>query len=276
MFGYVTINKDELKLKDYDRYHSYYCGLCHSLYKAYGRSGQITLSFDMTFLYVLLSGLYEPEEKRSAHSCVTHPLKKHERRENEFAEYAADMNVLLSYYNLLDDWQDDRHIRSLALSSALKKKSKALKGKYPRQYSAVTKYVSALSKAQAEGITDIDEVAGLTGTMLGEIFVMKEDEWQAVMRRIGFFLGKFIYLMDALLDREEDEKLGHYNIWNCQLTPVDEAACVNILNMMMSECAIAFEKLPILMNADILRNVIYSGVWLRYEAAKQAKSNEEK
>ena len=31
MFGYVLVNKPELKIKDFEKYRSYYCGLCHSL-----------------------------------------------------------------------------------------------------------------------------------------------------------------------------------------------------------------------------------------------------
>ena len=58
MFGYISINKAEMKFKDYDVYHSYYCGLCKVLKECYGRIGQVTLSFDMTFLVILLTGLY--------------------------------------------------------------------------------------------------------------------------------------------------------------------------------------------------------------------------
>ena len=54
MFGYISINKAEMKFKDYDVYHSYYCGLCKVLKECYGRRGQVTLSFDMTFLVILL------------------------------------------------------------------------------------------------------------------------------------------------------------------------------------------------------------------------------
>ncbi len=63
MFGYISINKAEMKFKDYDVYHSYYCGLCKVLKECYGRRGQVTLSFDMTFLVILLTGLYEPDTK---------------------------------------------------------------------------------------------------------------------------------------------------------------------------------------------------------------------
>ena len=71
MFGYISINKAEMKFKDYDVYHSYYCGLCKVLKECYGRRGQVTLSFDMTFLVILLTGLYEPDRDGPLY-CTSH------------------------------------------------------------------------------------------------------------------------------------------------------------------------------------------------------------
>ena len=56
MFGYVLINKEELKFKEYDVYKSYYCGLCQTLNNRSGRFAQLTLNYDMTFLQLLLTG----------------------------------------------------------------------------------------------------------------------------------------------------------------------------------------------------------------------------
>ena len=89
MFGYISINKAEMKFKDYDVYHSYYCGLCKVLKECYGRRGQVTLSFDMTFLVILLTGLYEPDTKTEMVRCIAHPMQKHAAKANEFTEYAA-------------------------------------------------------------------------------------------------------------------------------------------------------------------------------------------
>jgi Family of unknown function (DUF5685) len=61
MFGYVTIDKPELKIKEYNRYHAYYCGLCHTLKERHGWIGQMTLTYDMTFLVLLLTSLYESD-----------------------------------------------------------------------------------------------------------------------------------------------------------------------------------------------------------------------
>ena len=76
MFGYVTIQEAELKVKDFKKYKAYYCGLCQTLKKNYGSLGQITLTYDMTFAIVLLTSLYESETMMSKHRCKIHPVKK--------------------------------------------------------------------------------------------------------------------------------------------------------------------------------------------------------
>ena len=102
MFGYVIINKGDMKFKEFDVYHSYYCGLCRTLKNRYGVFGQISLTYDMTFLVMLLTSLYEPDTKEDTTTCIAHPFEKHPYRRNVFADYAADMNVLFTYYKCRD------------------------------------------------------------------------------------------------------------------------------------------------------------------------------
>ena len=99
MFGYITICEPELKVKDLRRYRAHYCGLCRSLKERYGSMGQMTLSYDMTFIVVLLTSLYESALKESAGRCKTHPIKKQQMLQSEITEYAADMNVILTWYH---------------------------------------------------------------------------------------------------------------------------------------------------------------------------------
>ena len=110
MFGYVIINKGDMKFKEFDIYHSYYCGLCQMLKKQYGFTGQLTLTYDMTFAVMLLSSLYEPEVSEDVVNCVAHPFEKHQTRQTIYTEYGADMNVLLSYYKCMDDWADEKKL----------------------------------------------------------------------------------------------------------------------------------------------------------------------
>ena len=107
MFGYIIVNKQELKFREFDVYQSYYCGLCQSLKERFGRRGQLTLSYDMTFVALLLSALYDEPVESSTCKCVAHPFEAHATSRSVFTDYAADMNLLLSYYKCLDDWTDE-------------------------------------------------------------------------------------------------------------------------------------------------------------------------
>ena len=276
MFGYLIVNKPEMKIKDYERYRAYYCGLCRRLYKHYGKKGQLTLSFDMTFLTILLNGLYEPKLHSGKHFCGLHPAKRQKVMCNQLSDYAADMGILLTYYNLLDDWQDEKKLKSLLLADSLRKSCMEITRRYPRQSRAVRDYIKKLSVCEKENTDQLDRVSGLTGTMLGEIFVFREDEWSDDLRTMGFFLGKFIYLMDAYEDLSDDLKNGRYNPWSLYAEGKEfDQRAETVLTMMMTECAAVFERLPILKDIEILRNIIYSGAWTKFEIAKNRRKGSE-
>lgn len=271
MFGYIIINKAEMKFKEFDVYHSFYCGICRDLKRKYGASGQIALSYDMTFLAMLLTGLYEPETRTGSCKCIAHPFEKHGTRNNIFTEYAADMNALFALYKCRDDWEDERKFWKLVYGRILEGKT----GKLPENHGDKLKKISRLMQdfSEAEKAeADIDTLAGLFGRVMAEIMTPREDEWAESLRTLGFFLGKFIYLCDAYEDIEKDIKKGTFNPLKERYERPDfEEECRTILMMMMSECCREFEKLPILENVEILRNILYSGVWGRYEAVHEKR-----
>lgn len=146
--------------------------------------------------------------------------------------------------------------------------------KYPRQVQALEEFMRKTDVVEKNYETNLDAVSGLTGEMLGEIFCWKEDEWASELRTLGFYMGKFIYIMDAYEDYDSDVRKNEYNplVYMVQEREEDmDTFCKLLLTSMMSECAKSFERLPILMHADILRNVLYSGVWTRYEYLRLKK-----
>ena len=276
MFGYVTINKEELKLREYKRYRSFYCGLCRSLQRRCGIRGQAILPNDMVFVDMLLNGLYEEKLEEEDRFCVAHPSKKQHMVYNSITDYAADMGVLLAYHKLLDDAYDEKKRIPVSRARLLRRFTEKISADWPRQAKAVSDYVRKLRDYEESHTDDMDAVSGLSGEALGEIFVMKEDMWSPFLKRMGFFLGKFVYLMDAYEDLEKDLKKKNYNPWEFYRERSDFDALVeNTLTMMMAECAKEFEKLPIVQDIDILRNVIYSGVWSRYQAVRKKREGEE-
>ena len=118
MFGYLTADRGHLTPEEDARYRAAYCGLCRSLRSRWGGLSGFTLNYDQCFLILLLQSLYEAEERNGEETCVRHPVKPHSWWQSEYTDYAADMNVALSYLKLQDDWDDDGSSTALAASSS--------------------------------------------------------------------------------------------------------------------------------------------------------------
>ena len=278
MFGYININRKELTDENKKAYQAYYCGLCRRLKATCGTRGQMLLNYDMTFLVVLLTGLYEFADESMEITCALHPTRRQSVRLNQATDYAADMNLILAYHNMIDDWRDDRAFVKKAFVKMLDRDYARVMEKYPRQAVAVEMFMKKTVEIEQSRERNLDAVAGLTGEMLGEVFCWKEDEWADELRTLGFYMGKFIYLMDAYEDYDTDLQRNAYNPLvnlNRESGQDFDTLCRLLLTSMMSECAKSFERLPILLHADILRNVLYSGVWSRFEYLQLRKQRAE-
>ena len=275
MFGYVVVNKPELKIKDFEEYRAYYCGLCQALKGRAGVKGQMALSYDMTFLAVLLSLLYEPEEVECQRRCVVHPLSKHRMKRNVMIDYVADMNLLLTRYKCKDDFADEKNVVKACYGTMLQGYVKNLQSTYERQAIQIDTRLTELSELEKAKDYDIDKLSGCFGHLLEEIFVVKQDEWEPYLRKIGFYIGKFVYIIDAYDDLEKDKKKGCFNPFINKAEDADFDEWVKqLLLMIAAEFAREFEKLPIVEHVDILRNIIYSGVWTRYEEVREQRQRE--
>lgn len=279
MFGYINVNGEQLSEESKKMYQSYYCGLCQRLGKNCGKKGQLLLNYDMTFLVVLLTGLYETKNQEKRFTCFMHPTKRQIAFESEVSDYCAAMNVLLAYHNLMDDWKDEKNHSKKLFADLLRKDYNRFAEQYPRQVQAIEYYMKALAEYEQAGEVNVDLPAGLTGEMLGELFAWKKDEWYDELKTLGYYMGKFIYMMDAYEDVDKDTKTSSYNPLCIlkQENPNDfETLCRLMMTSMMAECAKSFERLPIILHADILRNILYSGVWSKYEYIQLKKKRKKK
>ena len=137
--------------------------------------------------------------------------------------------------------------------------------------------MAKLSEYESQGMQEVDYPAGCFGRLMEEMMVYKEDCWEQQLRGIGFYLGKYIYIMDAYEDLEEDLRKQCYNPLKSLHERADyEEQIRQILCMMIAECSAEFEKLPCLLDVDILRNILYVGVWNRYNKIQMKKSEERK
>ena len=152
MFGLVVCNKKELTKEEQERYQGIYCGLCRMLKYKYGQTARFSLNYDMTFLALLLSALYEPEETCGEKRCMIHPLKKRPCVENPYIEYAADMTILLSYFKCQDDWTDEGKKGARIYAKMLEPHLLDLSEKYPRQFETAKKKVEEFAKKVRKGL----------------------------------------------------------------------------------------------------------------------------
>lgn len=272
MFGYVIVNKPEMKIKEFNRYQTFYCGLCHSLKHKFGIRGQISLSYDFTFVSILLSALYEPENEIKSCKCIAHPFERRASISNELIDYTADMNLILTYYKCKDDWQDNKKIGKGFYAGRIAKDCRKLETQYEEKAANIKAPLDVLNRLEADQCEDIDKLSGTFGKILAEIFVIQPDEWEAELYKMGFYMGKFIYILDAYDDLEEDEKKGDFNpfIKKCNEDNF-EKWIYDILVMAAAETAKNFEVLPVVQDSEILRNIIYSGIWSKYNAAKERR-----
>ncbi len=273
MFGYVTADLRTLSPEQQLRYRSYYCGLCRCIGQEFGTLPRLSLNFDLTFLGILLSSLYEPEEKSGAGRCITHPFKQNTYRITDAVSYAAAMNIALVYHKCRDDWQDEKKISASLFSAVLKRRISSISKQYPRQWDAIEQCIAALSQLEKENCEEPDYGAAEFGTLMEELFVWKNDRWEALLRKAGNALGRFIYLMDAVLDLPEDLKAGCYNPFSSRSDSDIRSSYQPVLQILIGECTDSFEQLPLVENLDLLRNILYSGIWLRWQHNKPKELN---
>lgn len=264
MFGYVICNRSGLSEEELERYQNMYCGLCKALKNRFGQLERLSLSFDMTFLAIFLSSLYEPEEVKKEFRCKLHPLRMKTALENKYIDYAADMTIALSYYKCLDNWEDDKSQLSRKYGDILKKGYLEVKERYPRQCRMIEESIKELSTIEKSVDAQPDMAVNCSGKMMSELFVYEEDFWSNSLRIFGYELGRFIYLMDAAVDYKKDIKNGSYNpLLKMQKKPEEMQ---EILSSAIGHATLEAEKLPLVQDAHLIRNILYGGVWQTYYA----------
>ncbi len=272
MFGYVLLNIKGCSEEEKKRYNNYYCGLCKALGRDYGKPATRTLSYDMTFLYLLLSDLYNVEEKKSREHCSIHPIGKKEFIDTRMSSYASAMQILLSYYSALDQVRDDKSFRAKNFVATFKDKVEEIEKTYPRQAKATRENLAELARLEKDAVTDAELPASCFAAMLGEIFAVKEDAWADRLRLLGRALGRFIYFLDAWDDLEKDKKSGSYNPFRGREN--DESLKEEVRGELMLSASSAseiLEQLPLDDNLSLLRNIIYSGIWTKFEGKNSKK-----
>lgn len=270
MYGYVQVYRPDLRFREYDVYRSYYCGLCHTLQNRWGLSGRMTLSYDVTFLFLLLDALHEPDTMQQTKHCFGFLGKKETICTSSAAVYAADMNLLFAYLKCQDDWQDNHKLHKKLAAAVLRKKYKTICDTYPEQIHRMLDALERLRQYERQKNEQPHLPAGCFGQVLAEVFCYNADIWANALRCIGYHLGKFIYLTDAYDDLPKDRNQNNYNpfLRYSETDPAFHEMVETMLGDAAAEAAAAFERLPILRNAELLRNILYAGIWMPFQKRK--------
>lgn len=265
MFGYLAAELRCMTKEQAARYKGCYCGLCQALKMRHGQLSRLTLNYDLSFLVLLLGSLYEPEETEEKGRCMVHPRQEKTWWYSSMSFYAADMNVMLAYLKCIDNWKDDGSLLSLTEAAALKRAYSALAAQYPRQHRAMSESLAELSRLEKERIEDPDAASAAFGRLMGEILVYREDRWSGQLRAMGEALGRFIYIMDAAMDLDRDTARNSYNPFRRFYGLDNECRFRDILKMLLSDCVREFDYLPLVRDADILKNILCFGLWQQFD-----------
>lgn len=292
MFGYVTPLKAEMKVKDFSRFKCYYCGLCCHIKKQFGNIPRISLNYDMTFLGLLLDGLSPDSVEVSTHRCVLHPTeKKTVVNNNKALSYAASINLSLFYYKLLDDINDDKDLKSKLAVSILSPYKKKFPDTILKINNDISNCLEELSNLERNlSFSSIDEICDPFSRLVGIILrdypyelLNDSEELRSTLYSLGYSIGKWIYLIDALDDLKADMEMSKFNpidfLYNNKGLIYDEFIELikskiefTILNCGYS-CKENLMKLDFKRNEDILYNIIELGLMNKYITVIQNPQN---
>lgn len=272
MFGYIMPEKPELKVKEFDMYRAYYCGVCKSIGKRHGQIKRMTLTYDAAFLALLLCSILNVGTKVNKERCIIHPTKKSFVIYNEIIDYSSDINIILAYNNIADKWKDDKSKKALVGLVGLKRAYKKLKAKYSEKCAIIDKRLEELSLLEKSNCDSIDQSAEPFAKLMEEVldYEKLEDNTRQILRWMGYNLGKWIYLIDAFDDIEDDIKNSSYNplLTHFKYDGKDVCEFKNeikeqvefTLLYCLGETSKAFELLTTNENKGILENILYIGL----------------
>ena len=270
LFGYIRIAKPELKIKEYETYKAIYCTLCKQLGRHYGLFARLTLSYDFTFLALLRLSLQDKcvgfEQKR----CAFNPLKKcnYCKEKEEFSLPAAAAMILIDH-KIRDNIADEKGFKKLGNLLLLPLSSKARKKaakRYPEIEKTVAGYIETQKELERTGCAELDRAAEPSAIMLSSLLQMLalNEAQKRVLDRMGYCLGRYIYLLDAACDLTDDLKTGSYNVLKTELSgdakEYAEKRIVPQLYFCINEASKAFELLDVKKYKPILINILYMGL----------------
>lgn len=221
MYGYVRTHTPELKVREQEYYRAVYCGFCRSLGKCTGQCSRFTLSYDFTYFSLVRMAIEGISPTFKARRCPVHPLHKRPMAEpNGTLALCAYASAVLGYHKIRDDRKDEKGVKRakaiLAMPYVITLRRRALKKGYADMDARVDDCMKALAALEASCPRSVDEPAELFGTLMADLLAYRlEGEPARLARTVGRHVGRWIYIIDAADDFDEDIKRGRYNPLVC-------------------------------------------------------------
>lgn len=278
MLGYVKVNRNELKVKDWDIYQGYYCGICKSIGRRLGQGARLVLSYDAVFLAMVLAALSEEKETLKREHCILHPIdRKPTVRGVPEIDYAADMMIILAYHKCLDDWDDERSLKGLGGKALLSHAYGKLRRRYPAVCREVEDSIASLRELEKARSSSLDAASRTSAMATRAVFThyfAGEDALalNRVLGELGENVGAWVYLIDALDDLAEDRKKDRYNPlrYRAEGTAHLEPVLYHLLGNINS----SVDLLDIKKNSGIISNIILLGMRAQTDLVLQPYSEE--
>lgn len=268
VFGYVQPAKPEMKVREYESYRAGYCGLCMQLKRDYGFLSRMFLNYDLVTVALLADGLSGKTSHACQKRCMASPFRRRcMQQETPGLQLAAGALVLLSWYKLVDDASDESGVRraaALLLRMGLKRAYRKAAAAWPtldKVLAEETAHQQQLEKAKSK---NPEEAAEPSGRMTAAIFELcaANPEQKHILSRMGLFMGKVIYWLDAAEDWEKDRQKGRYNVFLRQ--GLDKQQTVEhtkmLCNLAAAEAARCYNLLDLVLNKPILDNIVFLGL----------------
>ncbi len=269
MFGYIKTNRPELKVRDDEIYKAVYCTLCRAIGKRCGLIGRMFLSYDVTFMLIVLTALRQECSPFVKMRCPFNPAKKCRRFKEITSDtaFCADISVLLTYHKIRDNIRDSSFFKGILFRILLLimiPSYKRAKKNAPESAVIIMNYMDSQLNTEKNDDVTLDSAADPTGRMLGDIFTLGAalPDMKNETYRIGYLTGRWIYLSDAADDIEKDIKSNNFNPFvKCRIT--DKNAVQNELFMTAGQLSEAFSKLKIYKFKNIIDNIINDGLYIQ-------------
>lgn len=275
MFGYVKVDKPEMKVREYEAYRALYCSLCKAMKKHFGVLASFTLSYDITFLLLARLSFLGCIPSFRKGRCQYNPTKKcnYCNNSDEELKYAAAVSVMLTYFKIKDNISDGSFFKRFLMYLILPLVSFKYK-KAKKMYNEVALIIGECMRKQAETESKksviTDEAAHSSADALGKIISYGLTDENRDIYKFGYGIGKWVYLIDALDDLQNDIKDGSYNVFviKYNLKTVDDVtkeikeSILATINMSHAYSIEAWERIKLKSLSPIMENVLYNGITL--------------